>query len=334
MRSAAKMPRRKQSCHDDARLVSIICKGDADRKMGHLASMKIILTGSSGRIGRAIYGALVGQHEVVGVDARVFATTSVIGDCTHEALMRPLLEGVDAIIHTAGPHAPHVGEVPDDEFTRVNVEGTKALHQWAMAAGVSRFVYTSTTALYGDAIRPGECVWLDEDTQAQPKSIYHRSKLAAEEWLEEIATPQMPVCVLRMSRSFPEPAPLMASYRLHRGIDARDVGDGHRCALEANLPPFSRFILSAQTPFNRSDCEKLACDAASVIEGRVPELARAFEERGWTLPATIDRVQDASAAFEQLGWQSRWGWEEVLAQVERADLEILPAGVRPTPKSE
>jgi nucleoside-diphosphate-sugar epimerase len=296
--------------------------------------MKIILTGSSGRIGRAIFGALAGGHEVVGVDTRVFSTTQVIGDCTDEATMRPLLEGADALIHTAGPHAPHVGETPDEEFTRINVDGTANLYQWSLAAGVGRFLYTSTTALYGHAITPGECAWVNENTMPSPKSIYHRTKLAGEEQLKALATTRLPVRALRMSRCFPETAPLMAAYRLHRGIDARDVGEGHRLALEHDGPPFGRFILSGSTPFKREDCAELVHDAPSVIRERAPGLAHAFTARGWQLPRTIDRVYDASAAEKELGWRTRWGWEEVLAQSDCHDLEILPKGAPPTAKSE
>lgn len=303
---------------------------DVHRKMSHIGAMKIILTGSSGRIGRAIFGSLAGEHEVIGVDLSVFSTTQVIADCGDEAVMRPLLEGAKAVVHTAGPHAPHVNQVPDEEFTRVNVEATEHLYNWALAAGVERFVYTSTTALYGNAIIPGECTWVDEETAPQPKSIYHRTKLAGEERLRALATAKLPVRVLRMSRCFPETAPLMASYRLHRGIDARDVGEGHRLALDHNGPAFARFILSGTTLLKREDSEGLAADAPSIIRKRAPGLAKAFEQRGWELPRTIDRVYDASAAEKALGWRTQWGWEEVLAQLDRQDLEILPTA---TPES-
>lgn len=296
--------------------------------------MKIILTGSSGRIGRAIFGSLANEHEVIGVDTRLFSTTHIIGDCTDEALIRPLLEGADALIHTAGPHAPHVGETPDEEFTRVNVDGTARLYKWAMAAGVQRFLYTSTTALYGHAIRPGACTWVDESTPPSPKSIYHRTKLEGEERLEALATTNLPVRALRMSRCFPETAPLMAAYRLHRGVDARDVGEGHKLALAHEGPAFARFILSGSTPFTREDCEELANDAPSVIRQRVPGLVEAFSARGWELPRTIDRVYDGGAAERELGLRMRWGWEEVLAQVDRQDLEVLPQGAPLSPKSE
>ena len=65
-----------------------------------------------------------------------------------------------------------------------------------------------------------------------PTTIYHATKIAAEDLLS-IASKQggLSVTVLRISRCFPEPAHIMAVYRLHRGIDARDVADAHAGAL-------------------------------------------------------------------------------------------------------
>ncbi|KEO88518.1 epimerase [Erythrobacter longus] len=298
--------------------------------------MKVILTGSSGRIGRAIFSSLAPAHEVVGVDTRAFSTTRIVADCGDEAVMRPLLEGADAVIHTGGPHAPHVGVVPDKEFTQTNVDATAKLYAWASEAGTTAFLYTSTTALYGHAISPGQCTWLDEETVPLPKTIYHRTKLAAEKLLEAHAAPHLPVRVLRMSRCFPESAPQMATYRLHRGIDARDVGEAHLLALHRahHGPAFARFVISGATPFRREDCEALSHHAPAVIRERAPKLAEAFEARRWTLPSTIDRIYDPGRAMRDLGWKTRWGWEEVLAQTDRHDLEVLPTGAPVIAKAE
>lgn len=286
--------------------------------------MRVLLTGSSGRVGRAIFGALAGEHDVIGVDRTVFSTTSVVGDCGDQGVMKPALEGVDAVIHTAGPHAPHVDLVPDAEFERVNIEAMHELYEWAREAGAGVFVYTSTTALYGDAVQPGACVWIDEDTPPQPRTIYHRTKYAAEVMLESMASEALPVRVMRMSRCFPESADRMAAYRLHRGVDARDVGAGHALALTHSGLEFERFILSGATPFEPADCDTLASDPRAVLETRAPAFLAAMDQRGWSLPPSIDRVYSSAKAQEQLGWRPRWGWEEVTAQADRADLEVLP----------
>ncbi|MGF0520385.1 hypothetical protein ACQEDT_02620 [Agrobacterium pusense] len=42
--------------------------------------MRIVLTGSSGRVGRAIFSALASRHEVIGIDRSPFSTTHIVGD--------------------------------------------------------------------------------------------------------------------------------------------------------------------------------------------------------------------------------------------------------------
>ncbi|MDH7785454.1 UDP-glucose 4-epimerase [Ochrobactrum sp. 19YEA23] len=288
--------------------------------------MRIVLTGSSGRIGRAIFGLLCEQHEISGIDRSPFSTTHVVGDFADEVLLRQVLSGADAVIHTAALHAPHVGTVPNEEFQRINVEGTRLIAQEAIAGGVKRFVFTSTTALYGYAVSADSCTWVDEDTPPLPKSIYHRTKLEAENVLEKMAGAEFAVRVLRMSRSFPEPGDVMATYRLHRGIDARDVADAHAAALANGGAHFQRYIISAFSPFTKQDCEVLSVDAAAVIRHKVPDLATEFDRRELSLPRIIDRVYDSSRARSGLGWHSRFGYEEVLAQMDRRSLEVLPPG--------
>ncbi len=286
--------------------------------------MRIVLTGSSGRLGRAIFNALAVHHSVVGIDRSPFSTTHLVGDFTDGALLRKALKGADAIIHCAALHAPQVGTVSDAEFRRVNVEGTRLLAEAALAAGVDRLIFTSTTALYGHAVVPGRCTWIDEDTVAQPKSVYHRTKLEAERMLADMAGPHLQLRVLRMSRSFPEPANVTAAYRLHRGIDIRDVADAHAAALTNSGDHFQRHIISAGTLFKPEDCEALAVDAASVIRLRAPGLATKFAQRNWPLPQRIDRVYASKSAGSSLRWNFRFGYDEVFAQLDRASLEVLP----------
>lgn len=296
--------------------------------------MKIVLTGSSGRVGRAIFNALCERHEIVGIDRSPFSSTHILGDFTHKALLRSVLSGADVVIHTAALHAPHVGVVPDEEFRRINLEGTRLVAREAIAAGVKRLIFTSTTALYGHAVLSGSCTWIDEDTPPLPKSIYHRTKLDAEYALEDMAGPNLAVRVLRMSRGFPEPADRMAAYRLHRGVDLRDVADAHAAAVTNDGPHFQRYIVSAASPFAMEDCDTLSVDAASVIRRKAPALAAEFDRRGWALPGQIDRVYHSLRAESGLGWRSRFGFDEVLAQLDRRSLEVLPPGscVRTTPE--
>ncbi|ELJ8516710.1 NAD(P)-dependent oxidoreductase, partial [Vibrio cholerae] len=288
--------------------------------------MRILVTGSAGRVGRAIYIKLMRTHDVVGIDKTPCSTADYIGDIRDSTLIDGVLKNIDVIVHTAALHAPHVGLVPDSEFTSINVDATEKLALAGVKAGVKHFIFTSTTALYGYASTPKSIAgWIDEEVTPQPKSIYHQSKIAAETKLEEISNLfQFPVTVLQMSRCFPEPADLMAVFRLTRGIDARDVANAHLCAVEKRLSGFNRFIISGATPFHFSDCKALYTDAGAVIKRKCPEIALAFQQRSWQLPQSLDRVYDSSSAHEKLGWSPIHGFESVLEMLDTETAEVLP----------
>lgn len=288
--------------------------------------MKILLTGSSGRIGRAIFVRLCAEHRIIGIDSAPSSTTQIVASIEDSALLRRALDGIDAVIHVAALHAPHVAFFDDARFEAINVRATKTLAALAVEAGVKTFIFTSTTALYGavDTALPG-ARWITEHTPPVPRTIYHHSKLRAEAALREIAeSSTLAVNVIRMSRCFPEPAPLMSTYRLHRGVDARDVADAHAKALLLNAPGYRCFLVSGATPFLPEDAAALACNAAAVIELRCPELALAFQRRSWTLPQTIDRVYCPEHTIRALNWQPQYGYNEVLAQLDRRSAEVLP----------
>jgi UDP-glucose 4-epimerase len=288
--------------------------------------MNILVTGASGRVGRSIALKLMRSHAVRGVDTNPSSSVEFVGDIRDAALMRQALAGIDVLVHTAALHAPHVGVRPDADFKAINVAATGALARLALEAGVQHLVFTSTTALYGHAsTSPDRAGWIDETVTPQPRTIYHRSKIAAEGRLETFSKETgLPVTVLQMSRCFPEPVNLMAVYRLNRGVDFRDVADAHAAAIEKRLPGFQRFIVSAATPFEPGDCEGLFTDAPAALRRRAPDLVQAFEERGWELPPSLDRVYTSARAREALDWTPRHGFQSVLNLYDQELPEVLP----------
>ncbi|MBW8183288.1 NAD-dependent epimerase/dehydratase family protein [Shewanella nanhaiensis] len=288
--------------------------------------MKVLVTGTAGRVGRAIYIHLMKSHEVVGVDKTPCSTVNYVGDIRDSALMNTALNGVEAIIHTAALHAPHVGLCSEGEFAEININATEQLALLGLQRGVKHFIFTSTTALYGYASTPeGVAGWVDETVQPQPKSVYHKSKMMAESMLENISKQfALPITVLQMSRCFPESADFMSVYRLTRGIDVRDVALAHACALDKRLQGFRRYIISGKTPFVREDCEQLPLHAAGLIQTHIPELAQEFANRGWQLPQGLDRVYDSSLAQRELGWQPKHSFESVLSMLDSESSEVLP----------
>jgi nucleoside-diphosphate-sugar epimerase len=282
--------------------------------------MRIVVTGAAGLIGSAIAERLAGEHEAIGVDLCAGPMVDLVADCFDVAEWGAVVGPVDAIVHVAALHAPHVGNRSNEDFRRANVEATDRLLDFAHSAAAKRFVFTSTTSLYGHALEPqGMAAWIDEQVEPQPRDIYDETKLEAEQ-LVASAGSSMTCTTLRMSRCFPEREELMAGYRLHRGIDRRDVAEAHALALDREGPPVT-YVISAETPFKRGDIEWLLRDAPAVIEHRCPGLIDKLAGRGWQPPHSIDRVYDAGRALQELGFRPRFGIDACLA----GDWDPLPS---------
>ena len=274
--------------------------------------MRVLVTGAAGLIGSGVAARLAVDHDVVGLDLRPGKQVSIVGDCHDVAEWRHRLGTIDAIVHTAALHAPHVGSRSDADFHRTNVEATARLLDLAVDSAASHFVLTSTTSLYGHALEPdGMSIWVDEQLEPKPRDIYDQTKLDAER-LVALAGGAMTVTSLRMSRCFPEPAPEMAWYRLYRGIDRRDVAEAHALALQ-QTGSAAAYVISAATPFRRDDCEELARDTSAVIERRCPGLIERMAQNGWPPPHSIDRVYDGGLAARELGFTPRHGVDSCLA---------------------
>lgn len=282
--------------------------------------MRILMTGSSGpKTGSTVAEWLARSHDVVGIDMAPGPHTRHIADITAIRDWRPFLEGTDAVVHFAALHAPHRETHTRDAFLDLNVHATDRLIQAAQQNGVRRFLLASSTSVYGGAMRTakvtGRAAWVTEELVPEPEDVYDETKLAAEALCKGAYSSSFQTTVLRFSRCFPEPLPLMAVYRLHRGIDARDVAQAFECALTARLETFEAFNISGETPFVESDCQALWSNAPSVLTERSPELVRAFQSRGWKLPLSIDRVYVNLKAKRNLGWVPKYDWQHALEGV-------------------
>lgn len=274
--------------------------------------MRVLVTGAAGLIGSGVAARLAAEHDVIGLDLQPGPCVNLVGDCLDVADWRQRLGAIDAVVHTAALHAPHVGQRTNDDFRQANVETTLRLLDFALDAGASHFVLTSTTSLYGHTLEgTGRAVWVDEQLEPQPRDIYDETKLEAERLLASAGS-QLTVTSLRMSRCFSEPAGVMAWYRLHRGIDRRDVAEAHALALARSGSP-ATYIINASTPFERDDCEQLMHDAPALIERRCPGLIDRMAANGWHPPYSIDRVYHGELALRELDFAPRFGIESCLA---------------------
>jgi UDP-glucose 4-epimerase len=292
--------------------------------------MTVLVTGSAGHLGEALMRKLrEASRPALGIDIKPSPCTDHVGSVCDRAFVRQCMQGVSTVMHSATLHKPHVVTHTMQDFVDTNITGTLVLLEEAVAAGVECFLYTSTTSTFGAALTPaaGEpAAWVTEDVVPIPKNIYGVTKLAAESLCELFSrTRNLSALVLRTSRFFPEDdddastrsryetANSQANELLYRRVDIDDVVSAHLLAEEkARSIGFRRYIISATTPFRRSDLAALRLNAAGVVRRLFPECADLYTARGWALFSTIDRVYVNDLAVSELGWRPKYDFQHVL----------------------
>jgi nucleoside-diphosphate-sugar epimerase len=278
------------------------------------------------------------RREVAGLDLLDSPFTTSVGSASDRDLVRASLRGVDTVLHAATLHKPHVGTHARQAFVDANITGTLVLLEEAVAAGVRRFVFTSTTSAFGRALSPapGEpAAWITEEVTPVPRNVYGVTKTAAEDLCELVHRDHgLPVVVLRTSRFFPEAddredvrtgyadGNVKANEYLYRRVDLQDVVDAHLLAMDrAPAIGFGRYIVSATTPFTHDDLAELRTDAPAVVRRLFPDQEGEYARRGWRMFPGLDRVYVNARARTELGWSPRYDFRRVL--------DALKAGADP-----
>lgn len=272
-------------------------------------------------------------HVATGVDLLPGPYTTQVGDIADRRFVASAVRGVDAILHTATLHKPHVATHAKQAFVDTNITGTLNLLEEALAQGCRSLIFTSTTSTFGHALVPAAgapAAWITEDVRPIPKNIYGVTKTAAEDLCELFQRKHgLPVLVLKTSRFFPEADDSAATRAgfddlnakvnelLYRRLDVEDAARAHLLALErAEEIGFGRYILSATSPFKRDDLQLLRTDPAEVVS-RYVDFQLEYQKRGWRLFNSIDRVYDNSKARVELGWEPVHTFEHALECLKR-----------------
>jgi UDP-glucose 4-epimerase len=293
--------------------------------------MKILLTGSSGWLGRFLASMLQhAGHDVVGLDIAPGTHTQIIGSVANRTLVDRIFvdHTIEAVVHSGALHKPDIARNPAQAFIDTNITGTLNLLEAARSARHDRFVFTSTTSLMiSQAIRDeaeDAAIWLDEQSgPLLPRNIYGMSKLAAENLCRLYAADYgFNIAVLRTARFFPEDDDthvqltgqnMKANEFLHRRLTVEDAARAHVVALErAPELGFDIFIVSAPTPFAPTDASTLKHNPTKVIAHHYPEAIDLYARRGWQLPTSIGRVYDASHIERRLGFRCETNFAAIL----------------------
>jgi NAD dependent epimerase/dehydratase len=173
--------------------------------------MKVFLTGADGFIGSHLAEHLVRSgHEVKALaiynsqgswgwldtlQADIKDSLEVVlGDIRDPYHMNQLAAGQDAIMHLAALIAIPFSYVAPDMYVQTNVQGTLNLLNAARANGVSRFIHTSTSEVYGTA----QYVPMDEGHVLQGQSPYSASKIGADQMVRSFYSSfELPTMTIR-----------------------------------------------------------------------------------------------------------------------------------------
>jgi UDP-glucose 4-epimerase len=158
--------------------------------------MRVLVTGGAGYIGSHAAAALIAHgHEVVVLDSLVRGHRQavpsearlIVGDVGDQACLHALFseQAIDAVMHFAAFIEAGESMKRPELFFQNNTARTLTLLEAMLEHGVSRFVFSSTAAVYGNP----EYTPIDEDHPKHPTNTYGASKLAVEDalgWLTRL----------------------------------------------------------------------------------------------------------------------------------------------------
>lgn len=161
--------------------------------MSALATARILVTGATGFVGRAVVDRLVRDGVPVTAAVRRETRTSIghlevsVGDLGPGTDWSAALKGCDAVVHCAARvHVMNDASVdPIAAYRSANVEGSVALARQAAAAGVRRFIFISSIKVNGEGTALG-APYRATDRPA-PADPYGVSKCEAERELQALA---------------------------------------------------------------------------------------------------------------------------------------------------
>lgn len=277
--------------------------------------MKVVVTGGSGALGRAVVAELAGQgHGVLSLDRKPHPEghrPSRIAELTQPDALFEACRGADAIVHLAAFMAP--GIVSDSETFNGNVAITYNALRAAAEAGVGRAVVASSTAAYGYIYGPPDAVPdylpVDEDHPSRPVDPYGLSKLVGERIAGSfahgaglaIASLRFPGISFdpdfaRLRQRMAEPGARKSGFWAY--VDVRDAAAACGLVLAADIAAHRVFNVAAPT-------SSMAEPTEALIRRYLPAVAdiRPKPDPRWS-------GVDSARAERELGFRARYLWDE------------------------
>jgi UDP-glucuronate 4-epimerase len=309
---------------------------------------RVLVTGGVGFIGTHLTRALLaGGDEVVVIDdfsdmpypsegkrrnmrdlQAAYPALRVVDACVTDPATRSHYDGVDRVFHLAALAGVRPSFASPERYARVNVEGTTRVFESARAAGCTRFVFASSSSVYGNSTPlPAR----EDAVAVSPESPYAATKRGTELVVASLcrAAPDVRCAALRYFTVYgPRQRPEMAITLFTRAVLARqpvtvfgdgtmrrdfthvsDIVRGTLAAAEHAPPGFRPYNLGSGAPVDLTALVR-AIGEASGVEPIVQRAARPLGD----VDATF---ADIARAREELGWTPETGLRDGLASVVR-----------------
>jgi nucleoside-diphosphate-sugar epimerase len=273
--------------------------------------VRIVVTGASGKAGRAVVRDLVERdHDVLGVDLASpidSPAPSLVADLTEFGQVVESLAGANAVVHLAA--IPASGIHTEETTFRTNMLSTFNVFEAARVLGLRGVVWASSETILGLPFERElpEYAPIDEEHPPLPQSSYALSKLLAEEAGRQLHRRSgVPYVSLRFSNimephdyeRFPSfwDDPTLRRWNLWGYVDARDVALSCRLALAAEVGAEHFIVAAADTVMNRPSAELMAEVYPSVQ----------YRPTG----GEFDTLLSIAKARTLLGYTPQWSWRD------------------------
>jgi nucleoside-diphosphate-sugar epimerase len=308
--------------------------------------IRVLVTGANGFVGRHVAAYLAGQGCLLTLAVRNTCDCGpaerriiAIGDLSSATQWSKALDGVTAVVHTAGlAHHIGPGTLDDADYFRVNSGGTGSLARDIAQNATPILINLSSIAVYSPDL--GRDRPLTEASECMPESAYGRSKLEAEQVVAALASPALSAIQLRPPLIYgdgargnwprfealaasPLPMPSIAPNNRRSVLGIQNLCDAIWCAMKfaGNAPVTSIFNIADEGYVSTDDLARWVRQRRHRRFGIVPGTAVPIQHVGKALgyqetlaKLTGDLMIDASKFHGTFTWKPPHTTREGLLQ--------------------